>query len=93
MSAAGRGTLSTFSTLERLAAVEYIPAGGAAYPPDTFGRHMRQVAQLIKAEIGLEAAVLEIHGWDSHISQVDGLVGPMRGLSRGLEAFSLDLRE
>lgn len=85
---AGRGTLETLTALERLAGSPYVPERTAIYPSDTFGRHMQQVAQLIKAEVGLEAAVLGQHGWDSHIAQAERLQSPMRSLAHGLQAFS-----
>ena len=90
---AGRGTLETLTALERLAESPYMPERAAVYPSDTFGRHMQQVARLIKADVGLEAAVLGKHGWDSHVAQVERLQSPMRSLARGLQAFSLDLGE
>jgi uncharacterized protein (DUF1501 family) len=88
---AGRGTLQTLAALKRLTASPYRPEQGARYPADTFGAHLRQVAQLIKADLGLEAAVLSIQGWDTHISQADNLVHPMRSLAKGLAGFSRDL--
>jgi uncharacterized protein (DUF1501 family) len=88
---AGRGTLATLASLEQLTKSPYQPERAAEYPRDLFGKHIQQVAQLIKAEVGLEAAVLSMHGWDSHIAQADRLMGPMRSLARGLQAISLDL--
>lgn len=90
-SVAGRGTLDTLAMLERLAKSTYQPEHGAEYPPVVFGKHLQQVAQLIKAEVGLEAAVLSTQGWDTHVSQVDSLGGPMRSLAKGLESFTRDL--
>jgi uncharacterized protein (DUF1501 family) len=52
------------------------------------------VAQLIKADIGLEAAFLDSGGWDHHTNEggVQGqLANLLRDLGQGLEAFHRDL--
>ena len=93
VSSAGRGTLETLATFERLA--KSLPRSQPIgdYPTDGFGRHLRQVAQLVKAEVGLEAAVLGIDGWDTHISQAKELVNPMRSLAENLQGFVADLED
>jgi uncharacterized protein (DUF1501 family) len=63
------------------------------YSPDQFGSHLCQVAQLIKADMGLEAAVLGLADWDSHISQEKFLKGVMQSLAQGLQGFVQDLGE
>jgi uncharacterized protein (DUF1501 family) len=90
-SSAGRETLATLGGLQRLSKSAYQPANSALYSPDTFGSHLSQVAQLIKADVGLEAAVLSLADWDSHVSQTKMLVGVMQSLSQGLEGFAQDL--
>jgi uncharacterized protein (DUF1501 family) len=92
-SIAGRGTLATIAVLQRLANSTYQPANSAIYSQDTFGDHLSQVAQLIKADVGLEAAVLGFADWDSHVSQVDFLAGVMQSLAQGLQGFAQDLGE
>ena len=88
-----------FETVEMLGALEthsYQPAGGASYPDDGhgFGRGLEQIAQLIKAEVGLEVACLDLGGWDTHEEQgtLDGTFNDlMDTLGRGLEALYTDL--
>ena len=53
--------------LQSLQKTPYQPAGGAHYPADTFGDSMRQIAQLIKADVGVEVAFADIGGWDHHV--------------------------
>jgi uncharacterized protein (DUF1501 family) len=90
-SVAGRETLATLEVLQRLAKSTYQPANSALYSPDVFGNHLSQVAQLIKADVGLEAAVLGLADWDSHVGQARMLVEPMQSLAQGLQGFAQDL--
>ncbi len=87
-------TMRTADTLGRIIAEAYTPAGGAQYPDTEFGRSLQQVAQLIKAGVGLEIAAVDIGGWDTHAAQ-GGLEGAMPALlaefAAGLGAFYTDL--
>lgn len=47
----------------------YEPANGAAYPPGSLGRSLKQIAQLIKADLGVEIAFADVGGWDTHVNQ------------------------
>ena len=88
-----------FETVEMLKSLEaptYQPAGGASYPDDHhgFGKGLEQIAQLIKAEVGLEVACLDLGGWDTHEGQgtLDGNFNYLLDtLGRGLEALYTDL--
>jgi uncharacterized protein (DUF1501 family) len=64
------------------------------YPESDFGYSLRQVAMLIKAEAGLEAAAIDLGGWDTHFGQ-GGSVGLMAellaDLGQGLAAFHADM--
>lgn len=84
----------TMDVLKALNAVGYTPANGAVYPESDFGMALRQVAQLIKAGVGLEVACIDIGGWDTHEYQgsVDGEIADLlRDLGAGLAAFHTDL--
>jgi uncharacterized protein (DUF1501 family) len=92
-----RLVFDTIDLLETLNAEAYIPAHGAVYPDDDegFGMGLRQVAQLIKADVGLEVAAVDLGGWDTHEDQ--GANGGyfsqhLSVLARGLAAFYADLR-
>lgn len=68
--------------------LSYRPAPGVEYPSIDFARSMRQVAQLIKADVGLEVAFADVGGWDTHVGQ-----GGARGqLANRLRAFGDTLR-
>ncbi|MBE2194241.1 MAG: DUF1501 domain-containing protein [Anaerolinea sp.] len=94
ISVSARDTFTTIELLSKLNASEYQPANGAAYPDGEFGMGLRQVAQLIKAGVGLEVACVDIGGWDTHEDQggVDGQFGGLlENFGQGLAAFYADL--
>jgi uncharacterized protein (DUF1501 family) len=82
-------------TLEKLDAINY-KSSGSTYPESEFGRGLLQIAMLIKAEIGLETAAIDLGGWDTHFAQgvQDGQMARlMADLSAGLAAFHSDLKK
>jgi uncharacterized protein (DUF1501 family) len=48
---------------------KYKPAPGADYPKGRFGDSLRQLAQLIKANLGVQVAFADIGGWDHHVNE------------------------
>jgi uncharacterized protein (DUF1501 family) len=73
---------------------DYRPEHGALYPTGALGRSLMQIAQLIKADVGLENAFADVGGWDTHIAQGAGqgpLATRLRELGDGLAAFAGDL--
>ena len=80
--------------LAKVDVTNYVPLAGAAYPETEFGMAMKQVAQIAKAEIGLEVACVDIGGWDTHNlqGQLDGeLPTLLDELSAGLASLYHDL--
>jgi uncharacterized protein (DUF1501 family) len=71
----GRVVINDLSVVAGIDVDGYEPAPGASYPNTTFGRQMRQTAQLIKEGVGLEVATLGIGGWDNHSDQGGGDLG------------------
>ena len=72
----------------------YVPANGADYPRTGFGDAMRQIAQLVKADLGLEVAFAELTGWDTHVNQGNStgqLANRLDDFAKGLAAFNADL--
>ena len=96
LSLLGRETLTMIDTLQALNPSEYTPARSANYPASDFGSSLQQVAMLIKAEVGLEVAAVDLGGWDTHFAQgaVAGLMADLLGdLATGLAAFHADLHD
>ena len=94
MAVAGRETLSVLDTLNRLDVTGYRPQNRAAYPTTGFGQGLRQAACLIRADVGLEIASLDMGGWDTHVAQgtaVGWLPTLLQELGDSLAAFAQDL--
>jgi uncharacterized protein (DUF1501 family) len=73
---------------------KYQPENGAEYPRSAFGDALRQIAQLVKADVGLEVAFAEVGGWDTHVNQgsaVGQLAQRLDDFSRGIAALARDL--
>jgi len=87
---AARDTVDALHRLERLAGAPR-PLAASDYPRDDFGEALRQTAQLVRAGVGLEAATIDLGGWDSHFTQQQLLDPAMDRLARGLAAFRRDL--
>ena len=87
----------TFEAARMLKATDpghYAPATGANYPKGPFGDSMKQVAQLLKANLGVEAAFADIGGWDTHQNQGNAngqLANRLKDFSAGIAAFWTDL--
>ena len=87
----------TFEAIEMLKKVRdelYVPENGAAYPQGKFGHTLQQVAQLVKADIGVEVAFVDIGGWDHHVNEggVQGQLGNiLREFGGSLAAFHKDM--
>ena len=86
--------VNTFEAIHRIEAIDAkaAPANGASYDEkDDFAQGLRQIALLIKANLGLDAASLDLGGWDSHFTQQTLIEPLMRRLANGLAAFRTDL--
>ncbi len=88
----------TFEAMHLLAAIQKAPYQPAAeYPRGRFGDCLRQIAQLIKANVGLEMAFADIGGWDHHVNEMgqrasEGqLANLLRQYGEALSAFWQDL--
>ncbi len=80
----GREAFDAMKTLKTADPTKYQPANGANYPRSPFGQALLQIAQLSKANVGLEIAFADIGGWDTHVNQ-----GAAQGqLSTKLSDFS-----
>jgi uncharacterized protein (DUF1501 family) len=80
--------------LESAAPSRIAPANGAQYPAGQLGRSLSQIAQLIRANVGLEVAFADAAGWDTHAGQGGSngqLANRLRGLSLAIAAFARDL--
>ncbi|GMU94216.1 MAG: hypothetical protein AMXMBFR4_32740 [Candidatus Hydrogenedentota bacterium] len=93
LGAAARSTLGAVRKLNELGDSTYTPANTAVYPPTSFGDGLARIACLVKARVGLEAATIDLGGWDSHFAQATLIEPRMTELAEGLRAFYRDLAE
>lgn len=90
----GADTLELLQILEKLDAATAGVSGGAVYPDSELGMALKQIALLIKAQVGLEVACVDVGGWDTHIAQGSSrgnMAELLRDLAQGLAAFQEDL--
>lgn len=91
---AGKESFEAMKMLQQADLRNYRPAAGAVYPNTALGNSMRQIAQLIRMDVGLEVAFTESNGWDTHFNQGtdNGVFArSITDLSNSIAAFWRDL--
>lgn len=102
ITAAGIDTLDALALFRGIDFGNYTPGGGANYALDSiknngFGTQLQNVARLIKRNVGLRIATIDLGGWDTHNGQgnptttYDYFGLQVQGLSDGLTQFYTDL--
>ena len=90
-----RESFDALDLLKKARTTNYQPANGADYPKGgNFGRNLKQIAQLIKANVGVQVAFAEVDGWDTHANQGNAkgqLATRLGGFAQALSAFNQDL--
>jgi uncharacterized protein (DUF1501 family) len=90
----GRETFEAVKMLRAARPQTIAPGNGAVYPRGRFGQSLRQIAQLIRADVGLEVAFADIGGWDTHAAQGNErglLAARLKEFAEALAAFDRDL--
>src|SRR5207244_5852911 len=87
----GKETFEAVKMIEAINKRPYTPANGAQYPPAEFGRGLQQIARLIKADAGVEAAFADIGSWDHHTNEVPQLTQLLQQFGNSLSAFAKDM--
>jgi uncharacterized protein (DUF1501 family) len=90
----GREAFDAIRVLKTADPSRYAPANGADYPRSAFGQALKQIAQLSRADLGVEVAFADVGGWDTHINQgaAQGqLAARLDDFARGLAALTTDL--
>jgi uncharacterized protein (DUF1501 family) len=94
MHGTGEETFDAVKMLRSADPSKYKPAPGVDYPKGHFGDNLRQLAQLIKANLGVQVAFADIGGWDHHVNEgaTEGqIANVLRDFSQSLAAFWTDL--
>src|SRR5213079_2539437 len=90
----GQETFEAVKMLKSANPAKYVPTPGANYPRGRFGDSLKQLAQLIKANLGVQVAFSDIGGWDHHVNEGNTqgqLANVLREFSQSLAAFWIDL--
>jgi uncharacterized protein (DUF1501 family) len=88
--ASGKETFEALKMVEAVNRSTYTPSNGAQYQSE-FARGLQQVAKLIKADVGVEAAFADIGGWDHHTNEGPQLTGLLQQYGNALAAFVKDM--
>ncbi|MGH9541400.1 MAG: DUF1501 domain-containing protein [Terriglobales bacterium] len=91
---AGQDTFEALNVIKKLDAAPYQPVPGADYPRSPLGNGLRQLARLIKADVGVEVAFAEAGGWDHHVNEGNTqgqLAARLRDFAASIAAFWTDL--
>jgi uncharacterized protein (DUF1501 family) len=90
----GKEAFEAVNYLKQVNPAQYQPQNGAQYPRNPFGNSLLQIAQLIKAGVGLEVAFTDVKGWDTHVNQGNSrgqLSNLLQTFSAGIAALATDL--
>ena len=90
----GQETFEAVKMLKSADPAKYVPAAGANYPKGRFSDSLKQLAQLIKANLGVQVAFADIGGWDHHVNEgsTQGqIANVLHEFSDSLGAFWIDL--
>jgi uncharacterized protein (DUF1501 family) len=94
MRGVGTETFEAIDQLKKINPDSYQPENGAQYPKSRFGQSLQEIAELFKADVGLEVAFLDSGGWDNHVNEggVQGqLSNLLKDLGQGIAAFHQDM--
>jgi len=90
----GQETFDAVKMLRSADPSKYKPVTGADYPGGHFGDSLKQLAQLIKANLGVQVAFADIGGWDHHVNEgsTQGqIANVLHEFSQSIAAFWTDL--
>ena len=94
MRGVGNETFEAIDQLKKINPDSYQPENGAQYPKSRFAQSLQEIAELFKADVGLEVAFLDSGGWDNHVNEggVQGqLSNLLKDLGQGISAFHQDM--
>ena len=92
--AAGGEMFEAVKILKAANPQKYLPQNNAVYPNSQFGTRLKQIAQLIKSDVGLEVAFADVGGWDTHVNQgasTGQLAGRLDDLAKSIASLVTDL--
>ncbi len=91
---AGREMFEAVRILRAANPQQYNPENNASYPRSQFGQRLKEIAQLIKSDVGVEIAFADVGGWDTHVNQggaTGQLAQRLSDFARSIGALTADL--
>jgi uncharacterized protein (DUF1501 family) len=79
--------LATAASAQAKAGVQ----NGAVYPSGNFSTALKDLATLLRAEVGMQVATVDVGGWDTHTDEVNQLDRNLASSASSLAAFLTDL--
>lgn len=92
----GGETFDALRMLQSSALDAMAPQNGAEYPGSPLGKRLKDIARLIRADLGMEVAATDCGGWDTHVGQGAGegqLASRLKDLAESIAAFAIDLAD
>lgn len=87
----GKEAFEALKQLQSVDIAKYTPQHGAVYPNSGYGQALKQIAQLIRADMGLEVAFAESGNWDHHANEGPQIATRLDDFAGGIAAFAQDL--
>ncbi|MDT4933188.1 MAG: hypothetical protein QOK11_1080 [Pseudonocardiales bacterium] len=89
----GEDVPSTVSALATAAKVRASAAvqNGAVYPSGNFAHALKDLAAVLRADVGLQVATVDVGGWDTHTNEAQDLDRLLAAAAKALAAFMTDL--
>jgi uncharacterized protein (DUF1501 family) len=94
LAASAQSTQAAIDVVQSVDYLDYVPQHNASYPESDFGLALRQIAALVRADVGLEVACVDLGGWDTHANQggTDGThAALLTDLAQSLTALHQDM--
>jgi uncharacterized protein (DUF1501 family) len=83
-------TLAALGTAAKATAASAVQ-NGASYPSGPFSQALMDVAAMLRAEVGLQVATVDLGGWDTHTDEARDLDSHLSSAAQSLAAFMTDL--
>jgi uncharacterized protein (DUF1501 family) len=87
----GADVPNTIAALDTAAQITAAGADTANYPGGDFGSALKDLASILRAEVGLQVATVDVGGWDTHTDEANDLDNTLDGAATALRAFMDDL--
>jgi len=87
----GQDVPYTLAALDTAAQIRAAQQNTTDYPGGDFGRALKDLAGILKAEVGMQVATVDVGGWDTHTDEVQQLNGQLDDVAAALSTFFDDL--